>query len=137
MLFNYNFKSIFIRSVSDHWGFAVSDYDGNEIKLIDHCSNRVIRTITDVYSPEAMTVVERTGTQLLVLCSHHKNILKMFDLLSGKLIKTYDLFSTNDQKYEQNNICSIYGLRGLCYSHSDEKIYFTDSIKNKIFICNL
>ena len=123
----------------DHWGYAVSDWDANEIKLIDHCSNKVIRTIRDCYSPEGLTLVERTGTQLLVLCSHHKNILKMFDLLSGKLVKTYDMFSgagdLHYQKYESNSLCSIYGLRGLCYS--DEKIYFTDSIKNKIFICNL
>jgi hypothetical protein len=122
----------------DHWGLAVSDWDSNEIKLIDHVSNQVIRTIRGCYNPEGLCLVERTGTQLLVLCSHHKNILKLFDILSGKLIKTYDLFSGNDlqyQKYEPTSVCSVYGLRGLCYA--DEKIYFTDSIKNKIFICNL
>jgi DNA-binding beta-propeller fold protein YncE len=111
------------------WGFAISDWDSNKIKLIDRNTHRIVRTFNDCLNPESLTILDSTGTELLVLSSSTKDFIKMYDIISGKLIKAYDYFS------EQQDLCSIYGLRGLCVS--DQKIYFTDCIKNRIFICNL
>jgi DNA-binding beta-propeller fold protein YncE len=112
-----------------NWGFAISDWDSNQVKLIDRNTHKIVRTLNDCMNPESLTILDSTGTELLVLSSSTKNFLKMYDILSGRLIKAYDYFG------EEQDLCSIYGLRGLCVSN--QKIYFTDCIENRIFICNL